>query len=342
MKIPFYKTAFTVLIIFILQGCGGSKLPVIMPDIKSENVKYDSGDPAIWINPENPEKSIIFGTDKDTDGGIFAFGLDGKIIPEKSISGIERPNNVDLRYDFPISENEKTDILVFTERERKMLRIYAIPSMKALDNGGFPVFEGEEEGFQYPMGISLYHSPENGNYYAIVGRKNGPLENYLFQYEIKADGTGNVSLELARKFGKFSGNKEIEAIAVDDEMGFVYYSDEGECIRKYHAEPEKGNSEISCFGNEYFKDDIEGIAIATYPNEKGYLIVSDQQRHQFNIFSRDTNEFIKALNLGTTETDGCEVVTQPLNSVFRNGLFVAMSDEGNFYLYDLAKLGLAE
>jgi 3-phytase len=42
----------------------------------------------------------------------------------------------------------------------------------------------------------------------------------------------------------------------------------------------------------------------------------------------------------TTETDGCEVVTVPLNNQFPNGLFVAMNDEKNFYFYDLEKLGL--
>ena len=86
--------------------------------------------------------------------------------------------------------------------------------------------------------------------------------------------------------------------------GFVYYSDEGVCIRKYVAEPDAGNEQISCFGGAYFSEDIEGIAIASYPDVKGYLIVSNQQLGEFNIFSRETNAFVKALNLSTTETDG--------------------------------------
>ena len=86
--------------------------------------------------------------------------------------------------------------------------------------------------------------------------------------------------------------------------------------------------------------DIEGIAIATYENGDGYLIVSNQQKGEFNIFSRNANQFVKAVNLSTTETDGCEVVTVPLNNTFTNGLFVAMNDEKNFYFYDLGKLGL--
>ncbi len=44
---------------------------------------------------------------------------------------------------------------------------------------------------------------------------------------------------LVRKFGLFSGKKEIESIAVDDALGYVYYSDEGYGVRKYYADPSK-------------------------------------------------------------------------------------------------------
>ena len=325
----------------VLLSCGSKKsqLPEIKPDIVTEHVKYDTDDPAIWVNPEDASQSIVFGTDKDTDGGIFAFDLQGKIIPEKSIPNIQRPNNVDLRYGFPVTDSTQTDIIAFTERERKMLRIYSVPDMKPLDGGGFPVFadDGNEE-FQFPMGVSLYKSAVDDAFYAIVGRKTGPLENYLYQYKITAKSDSLVGFDLVRKFGNFSGKKEIEAIAVDDALGFVYYSDEGESVKKYYAEPSKGNEQLAAFGKEDFLEDIEGIAIAAYEDGSGMVIVSDQQKGQFNIYDRKTNDLIKAVNLVTTETDGCEVVTVPLNDTFKNGLFVAMNDDGTFYYYDLSKL----
>lgn len=185
----------------------------------------------------------------------------------------------------------------------------------------------------------MYRSPKDSTIYAIVGRKTGPADNYLHQYALRSDSTG-VRAELVRKFGRFSGQKEIEAIAIDDENGIVYYADEGLCIRKYYAEPDMGNTELACFGGSYFLEDIEGIAIANYPDGNGYIIVSDQQRGQFNIFSKKDNSFIKALNLGTVATDGCEVVTFPLGERFPNGLFVAMNDKRNFYFYDLGKFQL--
>ncbi|MCQ0111616.1 phytase [Zhouia amylolytica] len=325
--------------ILVVVGCE-EKLPPVAPDVITEKVNYDTDDPAIWINPANPSESVVFGTDKDTDGAIYAFDLEGKVIEDMVIRGIRYPNNVDVAYNFRVNDSSMVDIIAFTERERGMLRLFSVPNMKPLDRGGYPVFEDEENpGFRRPMGISLYKNPDNGLTYAIVSRKNGPKENYLYQYLLYADSLG-VHAKLERKFGNFSGIKEIEAIAVDDENGYVYYSDEGVAIRKYHANPEMGATELASFGGEYFKDDIEGIAIAKHEDGGGYIIVSDQQKGQFNIFSRKENRFVKAINLSTTETDGCEVVTYPLNKVFSKGLFVAMNDDGTFYFYNYDKLQL--
>ncbi|OWW26469.1 3-phytase [Zobellia sp. OII3] len=330
-----------LLALMAMQSCNTSKLPAVAPNVITEKTVNDTDDPAIWVNPMDASKSIVFGTDKETNGAIYAFDLNGKILEEKSISDIRRPNNVDIAYGFAINDTTKVDILMFTEREKSQVRLFSVPDMKPLDNGGFPVFADEKNPeMRLPMGVSLYKSSKDQSIYAIVGRKTGPTQGYLYQYKIVANDKGQVNAELVRKFGKFSGKKEIEAIAVDHELGFVYYSDEQHCIRKYYAEPSMGDVELSCFGGENFKSDIEGIAIAQYPNGEGYIIVSDQQRGQFNIYSRKTNAFVRAVNLSTLETDGCEVVTVPLNDTFKSGLFVAMNDEKNFYFYDLEKLGI--
>ncbi len=336
-----YKINIVFISFVCLMACT-AKLTEIIADVVTETTLHDTDDPAIWVNKQDPSKSIIFGTDKDeVNGGVYAFNLDGKIIKEKSIRNISYPNNVDVEYGFALTDSTKTDILVFSEREKYQIRLFSVPDMKPLDNGGFKVFEDESSNeMKRPMGISLYKNPENGSIQVIVSRKVGPTENYLYQYEFVSDSLG-VKTKLVRKFGTFSGKKEIEAIAVDDTSGYVYYSDEGVGIRKYHANPEKGSQELNVFGGEYFKDDIEGIAIAKY-EDKGFLIVSNQQAHTFNIFDLKTNAFVKELNLGTLETDGCDATTTALGDKFPNGLFVSMNDEKNFFFHDLSKLKLLE
>ena len=334
------KTYGLALFFCVVMAACDQKLPEVSPTLISEQVPHDTDDPAIWVHPTEASKSIVFGTDKDTDGAIYAFDLKGKIIKDKCIDSIKYPNNVDVAYGFQLTDSTSTDVIAFTERERNQIRVFSVPDMKPLDGGGFPVFEDESDlELKRPMGIAFFENPRTNSISIIVSRKSGPKDGYLYQYELKSDSTG-VNTKLIRKFGKFSGQKEIEAIAVDDELGFVYYSDEGVGIRKYYADPEKGNEELAFFGGEHFKEDIEGIAIAVRPNGEGELIVSDQQKGQFNLFSRKQNMFIRAINLGTKETDGCDVVTLPLTTNFSKGLFVAMNDDRNFYFYDLSKLGL--
>ena len=332
------KTALLLGSLLVFSCVKTSKLPPITPDIITEKALNDTDDPAIWINPKDASKSIVFGTDKETNGAIYAYDLQGKIIEEKTIRNIKRPNNVDVNYGFQLNDSTKVDVLAFTEREEQQIRLFSVPNMQPLDNGGFKVFEDETDvNLKLPMGIAFYKSPIDSTFYAIVGRKLGPEDGYLYQYKLSTKDK-TVVATLVRKFGKFSKKKEIEAIAVDAELGFVYYSDEEHGIRKYHAEPSKGNEEIACFGGEHFLRDIEGIAIAKTSGNSGYLIVSDQQIGQFNLFDRKTNEFVKAINLSTIATDGCEVTTVPLNQTFSSGLFVAMNDEKNFYFYNFDKL----
>ena len=315
--------------------------PGISPVLSTEPVKYDTDDPAIWINPDDPTKSLVIGTDKNEDGALYVFDLEGKILQDKMVSGLKRPNNVDLGYGLPLGK-DTVDFVVTGERLTHQLRVFSVPEMKPIDNGGFPMFEGES-GLEYRdlMGIAIYQRKSDGKNYVIMGRKTGPTDGtYLWQYELKADSLGTLSASLVRKFGNYSGQKEIEAIAVDNELGFVYYSDEGIGVRKYYADPEKGNEELALFATSGIRDDHEGISIYDTGNGKGFILLSDQQADKFHIFPREgslTNphqhDLIKVVKVSTRESDGSEITHVPLNDTFKKGLFVAMSDNKTFQYY---------
>lgn len=310
----------------------------------------------MWINPTDPAQSLVIGTDKEANGGLYVFNLGGKIIPEKT-KKLQRPDNVDVEYGLML-KGKPTDIAVTTERLTHKLRIYSLPDMQSLDNGGLEVF-GSETGPEYRslMGIALYKN-KVGKIYAIVGRKSGPTNGtYLWQYLLEDNGQGQVKATLVRKFGQYSGKKEIEAIAVDDALGYVYYSDEGVGVRKYYADPEKGNQELAMFATTGFTEDHEGISIYQLTDSTGYILVSDQQANQFHIFPREgsasnphQHALIKLVKVSTNESDGSETVSVPLNSNFKHGLFIAMSADKTFQFYrwediagkDLQKVGEAQ
>ncbi|HEX9971391.1 MAG TPA: phytase [bacterium] len=322
-----------------------TELKPIEPLVITEPVKYDTDDPAIWINPDDPSKSLIIGTDKDQDGALYVFDLSGKIIEEKTIRNLQRPNNVDVEYGLMLN-GATTDIAVTTERYTNKLRIYSLPDMIEIDNGGIDVFEGEA--MREPMGIAIYKRPSDGFIYAIVGRKAGPTNGgYLLQYLLADDGTGKVKGTKVREFGIWSGKKEIEAIAVDDELGYVYYSDETAGVRKYYADPdaENANQELALFGTESFAGDHEGISIYPINDGTGYILVSDQQANAFRIFKREgepddphNHQLVKVVQVSCNESDGSEVTNAVLNETFPVGLFVAMANNQTFHFYSWADI----
>lgn len=313
--------------------------PIIHPKQITDMTPNDTDDPAIWINPHDAAKSLIVGTDKNRDGGLYVFDLKGHMLKEKTVP-LQRPDNVDIEYGLKLG-GQAVDIAVATERLTSKLRVFSLPDMTAIDDGGLEMFVGEPGQDQRAlMGISIYKRRADGAIFAIVGRKNGPSGSYLWQYLLHDNGNGQLSATLVRRFGTFSGSHEIEAIAVDDELGYVYYCDEGVGVRKYYADPARGNKELALLASEGFADDHEGIAIYTQPDGQGYILVSDQGANEFHIFPRQGtvddphyHPLLKVVELATCACDGCEATSSPLGKSFPNGMFVAMSDNCTFQIY---------
>lgn len=316
---------FPLLINCIGQNELGKK---IEPSIITEQVGYDTDDPALWINPQDASKSIIIGTDKDTNGGLYAFDLNGKII--NKVPGLKRPNNVDIEYGFSLN-GRKIDFAAVTERETNSVKLYSLPDLKEV--GSISVFDGETE--RSPMGISIYKNPSTDEIFAIVGRKSGPNDGYLWQYKLIEKG-GKITGEVVRKFGKYSGLKEIESIAVDDELGYIYYSDELFGVHQYYADPSKGNEELLVFGKGDFTSDVEGISIYPTSTTNGYILVSNQQKDTFNVYLREnpSKGRVAEIPVSTSESDGSEVTNVNLGPKFPKGIFVAMSNGKVFHIYD--------
>jgi len=321
-------------------GTDSTDVAEVKPVIITEPVKYDTDDPAIWVNKADPAKSLVIGTDKDADGALYVFDLNGKIIQSKVVRGLKRPNNVDLAYGLMLG-GKPTDIAIASERITHKLRIFSLPDMKPVDKGGIEIFTGET-GTEYRdlMGISIYTAAD-GKMYAIAGRKSGPTTGgYLWQYLLSDDGTGNVKATLVRKFGQYSGKKEIESIAVDNELKHIYYSDEQVGVREYDADPDKSDKQLAIFGTSGFKADHEGISIYKLSDTTGYILVSDQGANRFQIFSREgtkkspyEHKLLKIVNVAARQSDGSDVVNVPLNNTFKHGLFVTMSDDKTFHYY---------
>jgi 3-phytase len=334
---------------------GGSA--ALQPVTATDAVSVDADDPAVWLNPADAGQSLVIGTNKVTapQGALVVFDLAGRT--RQTIAGIDRPNNVDVEYGLPLA-GRSTDIVVTTERLQHQLRVFAVsadpvaPLTEVTTASGIQVLSGETGLAAEPMGIALYKRPRDGAMFAIVAPRISEDGKYLWQYRLEDDGRGKVKGTFVRRFGRFTGaavgpeaDNQIEAVAVDDALGYVYYAEEDYGIRKAHADPDhpEASADLALFGQAGFAGDREGVAIYARPDGTGYIVCSDQlpDGTVFHLFAREgsagkPHEHLEIAAISSTadSSDGIEVVATPMPPRFPHGLLIAMNSRGhNFLLY---------
>jgi 3-phytase len=323
------------------QGSDKSADPIVRPQAALQTAPVAHGgdaadDPAIWIHPNSPEKSLILGTDKR--GGLVVYDMDGQSL--QTVSPDCHPDNVDVLYAFPLG-GVKTDLAVAGCRGHKSvgLKIWKIdPETRRLSdvtlNNVIPVFKKTQ-----PYGSTVYHSRLTGHFYAFVTNKHGEQEQYQL-----TDASGRVTGRLVRSFKVPSTT---EGCVADDELGFVYIAEERRGIWKFPAEPdaEPTGKLIAKVGEHHLRGDVEGLTLYTARNGKGYLIASSQGNNTFKVYTREgDNAFICTIDPAkgkiddVSDTDGITVTNRSTSPTFSKGLFIVQdgANKGghqNFKLY---------
>jgi len=324
-------------------GSGAALVANVTPVRASATLAHDPDDPAIWVHPTAPERSLVLGTVKAAapGGAVAVFGLDGAL--RQLVTGIDRPNNIDVEYGF-VFGGRTIDIAVVTERYQRRLRVFTIaPDGSGIsDLGVVPVLDGQAGEAGAPMGIGLYRRPRDGAVFAIVAPKTGPADGYLWQYRLQDAGGGRLSAVAVRRFGRFSGSGEIEAVAVDDEAGHVYYADEDNGVHKWHADPDRegASTELAHFARDGFSGDREGLAIYAGRGGAGYIVATDQLpvNSGYHLYRREATQggahaVVRVFAGGADSTDGIEATSRDLGPEFPGGLFVAMNSSARNFLF---------
>jgi 3-phytase len=342
------------------RAAAASTARVIRAAYATARLPDDPDDPAVWRHPADPSRSLILGTVKVAAprGAVVAFGLDGQI--RQTIAGIDRPNNIDVEYALRLG-GKPVDIAVATERLARQLRVFRLDPVadRLVDLGGVRVLDGQEGEAGAPMGIALYRRSRDGAIYAIVAPKAGPATGYLWQYRLSDAGGGRVAATFVRRFGAFSAasvrpENEIEAVAVDDDLGYVYYADEADGVHKWHADPDHPDAgrEVAHFARTGFRGDREGIAIYALPDGTGYIVVTDQLAadSEYHVYARegergnphDHSREIALLRGGADSTDGLEIFSGSLGPRLPHGAMIVMnSSPRNFLVFPWQEVAAA-
>lgn len=281
-------------------------------------------DPAVWVDPTDPGRSRVIGTDKK--GGLAVYDLDGRQV--QYLAG-GRPNNVDVREGFPLG-GRTVALVAAGDRSDDTIALWVVDEAtgRLREVGGPRV----ELGIGV-YGSCLYRSPTTGRFSFIATSEGGDVE----QWELSGDG-GSVA---ARRVRRFAVGSQTEGCVADDEHAALYLDEEDVGIWRYGAEPGDGErrSKVDDAGpGRHLAPDVEGIALAPGPDGGGYLVVSSQGDDSFAVYERDgDNAYLGSFRVdGVESTDGLDVSTRPLGPGFPRGLLVVQDGDNGDEHQDFA------
>lgn len=298
----------------------------------SDNDHVDADDPAIWADPDDPSRGLIFATDKTL--GLYVHNLDGSMrqfFPSGPL------DNVDLRAGFIV--NGKSQVLVAaSERKQFGIKTYLLdPASLTTRLWGF--IPTDEE-FGEPYGFCMGRRGED--FYLVVNNKAGVIE----QIRIEA-GVHGLATKLVRKLKLHS---QTEGCVVDDAAQMLYVGEEDVAIWQFPFDPQAKPvpTKVAKVDGQRLTADIEGLAIM---RDRGinYLIASSQGDSTFATYRIDNNQLIyigrfrvvdSKVTDGVTATDGVDAWSGPIGK-FSEGLIVVHDDaddsvkgQQNFKLID--------
>lgn len=324
--------------IFILGGVGCGifqEKPGVTPDsvvrvwAENETVPVPAAtgadaadDPAIWVHPTVPEKSLIIGTVKHF--GLEVYDLYGRL---KYSYRTGNPNNVDLRKGFRLNDGTVIDFAACSDRAANEVALFRIdPESGALRE----IKPRIKSALAEVYGICLYKSAVTGDFYVFINGKDGSME----QFKLMPIGSDGIAGTLVRTF---KVNSQPEGLVADDRLGVVYLGEEDLGIWKLRAEPTESKEltfleESTPASGRPIQYDIEGLAIYPTGDTTGYLIASSQGNNTYALFERSgRNRYVGSFAVGShpsirldgsEETDGLDVTALPLSGPYSKGMLV--------------------
>ncbi len=253
-------------------------------------------DPAIWVHPDDPELSLIIGTDKAR--GLRVYDLAGNQRQEL-LTG--RLNNVDL------GRIRDTTIAVASNRTNKTIDLFTLNQQSR----EFSYLVSQPVDLDDPYGLCVATLSDSLNIF--VGGKDGTLQWWRY------DG---MSFSLADTTNLPS---QTEGCAMDYKSGQLFIGVEEEGIWAFSLE---GNrfTQLSITRSNTLTPDVEGLAV--YEN---FLIASSQGDDSYVLFDiatmqpalkfRIVSDPIRGID-GASETDGLEVTNLTLPGYPRGILVV--------------------
>ncbi len=238
------------------RGDPARPVPAAVETIVTTDPRVDADDPALWADPRDPTRAVLFGTDKSD--GLYVHDMDGRVrqfLPDGPL------NNVDLRAGFVVDGRDYV-LVAATERRRFGIMTYLFDpdTFETRPWGFIPTDMGEPYGFcMARIGDEFLLIPNN---------KEGEIR--VYRVTAGADGP---EAALARTFRVGS---QPEGCVVDDETRQLYVGEEDVAIWRFDlAAASDAPVEVARIDGARLTADVEGLAILR-DGDARYLIASSQ------------------------------------------------------------------
>ena len=197
------------------------------------------------------------------------------------------------------------------------------------------------------MGVSIYRRPSDSALFAIVSRKEGPRQGYLWQYRLEDDGAGRVKATKVRGVRQLQRRRRNRSHRGGRRAWLRLLRRRRQRHSQMARRPRspRRRSRVSAFRARGLSADREGIAIYAQPGDKGYIICTDQlpggshchlfRREGSSTNPHDHSQRVRIIHGSADQTDGIEATSRTLGPRFPDGLMAAMNSRGrNFLFFD--------
>ncbi len=310
------------------------EIPAWVESAPSDRPGDTMDDPAIWVHPTQPEKSLVLGTNKRW--GLLSFNMRGEQV-QALPSG--RINNVDLRQQVMLG-GKKRDIAVATLRDNDSLAFYEIDAEGKLNE-----YPNQATNMVDIYGMCLYQDADT--LYVFANEKSGRIAQYRVDWQ-----ANGPSIALVRDIHTPS---QVEGCVVDEAQHALFIGEEDKGIWRFNAKANGGaQGELIIKAEGDLVPDVEGISLyqgATIQGKKqDLLVVSSQGDNSYLLYQAQPpytqlGKFRLGMNLngmengretsidGSSETDGLAVTHLSVGTgAWQQGMLVVQ--DGHNHLPD--------
>ena len=299
-----------------LGGCEGPRndYPWVPPRVETAAVPSPgdaADDPAIWIHPQAPERSLVIGTDKRS--GLVVYDLAGNEVQYLAAGNL---NNVDLRTG--LWGHPDLTVAVASARDPNevvVLRLDHATGTLSVVGRGEPVVDE-------PYGTCMYLDDRHQPWVVLNGK-----DGLFVQFELHED----YSVTEVRRWRT---ETQPEGCVADDEEGVLYVGEENYGVWRLPADPGKPAEleSVAAIEDGVLAADVEGLTLYR-SDEATYLVVSSQGDNSYAVYDTSSGTHLGSFRVGdhpqideTSDTDGIAATSVPLPG-FPDGLLVVQDGD---------------